>query len=165
MRITSLRHAIKEIFLGKRGIVQMDTMWLPLSVMLLSDSQDGEMPPVTLSIYLIVSILCWGFVCTYINDITDRKQDMVAAKKRWLACLPPSIGLILVFFHLRCRGSSPYCGRRTALGSFGLWHCGFLRYLLFGEASKIQGARVLGSFYIRIGIRHGVRISAVALSV
>ena len=74
----------------------MSSLWLPLVLIIQSNPINDLRANFTTSLYLIVAILCWGMACILVNDLSDRKEDYAAGKKRWICQLSNNSGVLIV---------------------------------------------------------------------
>ena len=94
--ISFWKYALRESILGKRGIVKESSLWLPLALIIQSGSMNDLRACFNTSLYLIVAIIFWGTACILVNDLSDRKKDHAAGKKRWICQLSNTNGVSII---------------------------------------------------------------------
>ena len=90
-----LLHALREVFLGRRGILKMGQIWLPLSLILFSGSRLAAGSELYASLLLLYAVVSKGLSSILFNDLTDREIDRRAGKERWITSLPSPVGVLL----------------------------------------------------------------------
>lgn len=86
----------KETLRGRRGLLKLNTLWLPAALLLAEDATGTSPSPAALaSIALVVS--SWIFLSTLTNDLSECRQDRAAGKRRWICSLQPPVawGILL----------------------------------------------------------------------
>ena len=73
----------------------MSHLWLSLSVIIHSYSTFDLKIDFYSSLYLFFVVYCKVMFSIQINDLSDRKEDGAAGKKRWILTLPRSMGVFL----------------------------------------------------------------------
>lgn len=91
-----LTRSIREIFLGARGVSKMSHLWLPLSVLLFSDSAIDLKSDLYRSLPLILAVFVRVQFSILANDLSDRQMDLTVGKDRWISHLPRSIGFLVI---------------------------------------------------------------------
>ena len=93
---STLTRGFSEIFGGARGISKMSHLWLPLSVLLISDSaMDLKTYPYR-SLPLILAVFFRVQFSILANDLSDRQIDLTIGKNRWIGNLPRPVGFLVV---------------------------------------------------------------------
>jgi len=94
------KFAAREIFFGPRGIIKMSHLWLPLSFILLGDEADGLKAAFGASLAIIIAVLAKVQFSIQVNDLSDRKRDQEAGKKRWVGFLSKPAGVLVAALFL-----------------------------------------------------------------
>jgi len=90
-----LLDALGQIFLKPRGILKMSQVWLPLSLILSVGTGMDPRREFYGSLCLLFAVLGKGLASILINDLTDRRIDRRAGKKRWITALPSPAGMLI----------------------------------------------------------------------
>jgi len=94
------KFAAREILYGPRGIIKMSHLWLPLSFILLVDEADGLKAAFGASLAIIIAVLAKVQFSIQVNDLSDRKEDQEAGKKRWVGFLSKPAGVLVAALFL-----------------------------------------------------------------
>jgi len=89
---SSVAVAVREIILGKRGLIKVNLLWLPLATYLSFVKSEGGQDRVLLFFLIFLSISCWALGNILANDLCDFQADMEAGKQRWICALRPQVG-------------------------------------------------------------------------
>ncbi|MFC1504380.1 UbiA family prenyltransferase, partial [Spirochaetota bacterium] len=101
MSIKSFLYTIAhESIIGKRGFVKIASIWFPLALIIYSIDIQNNRNLLLLSISTVVAVLCWAMSCVLINNVTDRKTDLHAGKKRWTSIISGKKGTIIALILL-----------------------------------------------------------------
>ena len=85
-----------EALWGRRGLLKINTLWLPIAV-LLAENSAGNAPPLAVLASIALVVTTWIFLSTLTNDLSECRQDRAAGKRRWICSLPPVVswGILL----------------------------------------------------------------------
>jgi hypothetical protein len=89
------RQFIRETVLGRRGLIKMNSLWLPAGFILLGSTRIQASRPLFQPALLAAAVLCWSFASTAFNDLAERSEDRAAGKTRWMALLPDPIARLV----------------------------------------------------------------------
>ncbi len=87
-------------FFGRRGLLKVNSLWLPLAVLLLSETGADAGGCLLRLSGLFAAVVSWAFVSTLSNDRVEKDDDSAAGKSRWVGALPTAkaVFIILAFF-------------------------------------------------------------------
>jgi len=85
--------ALLQVLIGPRGILKMGHIWLPLSLILAGGTPIAPGARLSISLYLLLAVVCKGLSSILVNDLTDKEIDAAAGKKRWIVSLPSPAGV------------------------------------------------------------------------
>jgi len=88
--------AVREIILGKRGLIKVNLLWLPLATYLSFIKPEKRQDAVLLFFLIFLSIACWALGNILANDLCDFQADFEAGKQRWICALRPQVGRAVV---------------------------------------------------------------------
>lgn len=88
--------AVREIILGKRGLIKVNLLWLPLAVYLSLIKPEKGQEAILLFFLIFLSSACWALGNILANDLCDLQADFEAGKKRWICALRPQAGRVVV---------------------------------------------------------------------
>ncbi|MFC2163820.1 UbiA family prenyltransferase [Acidobacteriota bacterium] len=88
--------AVREIILGKRGLIKVNLLWLPLATYLSFVQPEGGQDRVLLFSLIFLSISCWALGNILANDLCDFQADLEAGKQRWICTLRTQVGRAIV---------------------------------------------------------------------
>jgi 4-hydroxybenzoate polyprenyltransferase len=119
--------ALREMLLGKRGLIKLNLLWLPMAVYVSFFKPEEDQDMVLIFLLLFLSIGCWALGNILANDLCDSQIDLEAGKKRWICALHPQIGaavvalIIAAGFGIQIFGGSwPAVGTYFGATAFGL---------------------------------------------
>jgi 4-hydroxybenzoate polyprenyltransferase len=78
----------RESIYGRRGIIKINSLWLPSGLVLLGNARTLVSRPLFRLTLLAAAVLCWSFASTLANDLSERAADRAAGKTRWIGLLP-----------------------------------------------------------------------------
>jgi len=118
--------AFRESVLGKRGLIKLNLLWLPMAVYLSFFTPEKDQGAILIFFSVFLSIGCWALGNILANDLCDSRIDLEAGKKRWICALSPQVGgavVVLIFalglgiqiFGASWPGFAAYAGA-TAIG-------------------------------------------------
>jgi len=90
------RQVVGEVFWGRRGLVKVASVWLPLAVFGSLDDLGGRAKSSSVCLLILASVACWALGSILVNDLADRKADQAAGKHRWILRLPLWAGAFTV---------------------------------------------------------------------
>ncbi len=79
----------QESIWGKRGLIKINNLWLPLAVILNLVSRSSNDALFIPCLAIIVSVIAWSLSCILTNDLADVEDDVSARKRRWIQHLSP----------------------------------------------------------------------------
>jgi len=85
-----------ETLWGKRGLIKVNHLWLPLGVILSTDAFEQQRPLWLECLRILAIIACWSQASILVNDIADRQEDGSLGKLRWIDRLPTGLGAWVV---------------------------------------------------------------------
>lgn len=94
------RRAARHVLWSKRGVSKTGTIWLPVSVMLLSQAEPRLRGAWVACLLLFAASVCRTQALILANDLADRAEDRAAGKDRWIAGLPLPVGVAVSFLLL-----------------------------------------------------------------
>jgi 4-hydroxybenzoate polyprenyltransferase len=80
--------------------MKMSHLWLPLSLLLLADAAGGLKAAFRASLAIVLAVLAKVQFSIQINDLSDRKEDQEAGKKRWGSALSKSAAVLVAALFL-----------------------------------------------------------------
>jgi len=89
---SSVAVAVREIILGKRGLIKVNLLWLPLATYFSFFRPVEGQDRVLLFFLVFLSIACWAMGNILANDLCDFQIDLEAGKQRWICALRPQVG-------------------------------------------------------------------------
>lgn len=92
--------AVREVVLGKRGLIKINLWWLPLAVYYSFSNPVHGQDRILLFFLLFLSTACWALGNILANDLCDYQIDLEAGKKRWICALRPQVSravVVLIF--------------------------------------------------------------------
>lgn len=92
----SLRYCLQEIILGKRGLIKVNFLWLPLAILLSTQVSDFNMDLILTGFLIFITVSCWILATILTNDLSDSADDRSANKVRWIGTLPGAASLSLI---------------------------------------------------------------------
>jgi len=111
--------AFREIVLGKRGLIKVNLLWLPMATYLSFLVPEKGQERVLLFVLIFLSISFWALGNILANDLCDFKIDLEAGKQRWICALRPQIGAALVALIFAVGlGIQIFGGSWASLGSY-----------------------------------------------
>ncbi len=90
------RQVIQQSLWGKRGVSKTGTLWLPIAVMLSTQSATQLSSAWLVCLLLFAASACRTQALILANDLTDRTEDLAAGKERWIQRFSPTGGVGVV---------------------------------------------------------------------
>jgi 4-hydroxybenzoate polyprenyltransferase len=85
----------REALWGRRGLLKVNTIWLPIAV-LLAEKPAGDAPSLAALAAIALVVITWIFLSTLTNDLSECGQDSAAGKQRWICATPPLVAYGIV---------------------------------------------------------------------
>lgn len=145
LKMSLLLSILNESILGRRGIIKRSSIWLPLAFSIQLQDVFSYRESFFLSLYLIISVQCWGMTSIFVNDIRDMLHDRETGKNRWIAQLPKwKSCLIIISFALTGFLFILFTGRCAIVS---LYLCGmFFGYFYSLPPFRFKDRGILGLF-------------------
>ncbi len=97
-------YSIREIFIGKRGLVKTNTLWFPLAVMATLNVHTLHHKPLMRMLQIYMPVACWSIVSIIANDLADRRADTRTDKWRWIFDVHPATAILVVLLLILAGG-------------------------------------------------------------
>ena len=91
-------HIARESIWGRRGLLKVNSLWLPLSLLLLEHAETAASRPLSWLYSSSLTVICWIFVSILANDLSECEQDLTAGKRRWICLFSKPTAVILILF-------------------------------------------------------------------
>ena len=91
---------LREVLLGKRGLIKANLLWLPLAVFFSFYNSESREDVLFLFFLIFLSVACWALGNILANDLCDLQIDLESGKQRWICTLRPQVGravVVLIF--------------------------------------------------------------------
>ena len=90
-------HLARESLLGNRGLTKAVMALLTWAVIrTLEESRPVPGGDAAGFFRILFVVVCWILVCILTNDLADRREDLAAGKKRWIARLPLGAAVLVI---------------------------------------------------------------------
>lgn len=111
--------ALGETILGKRGLIKLNLLWLPLATYFsFLKPADGQGFLVVFFL-IFLSTACWALGNILANDLCDFQADFEAEKRRWICVLRPQIaGTVVALIFAVGLGIQIFAGSWHSLCSY-----------------------------------------------
>jgi 4-hydroxybenzoate polyprenyltransferase len=93
----------EESLWGRRGIIKVNLLWLPLAVALFQKSAETGHSGAAVSFEVFLAAVFWLSASILANNLGDCRDDRAAGKPRWICRLPRGAGAAVVLL-LICAG-------------------------------------------------------------
>jgi 4-hydroxybenzoate polyprenyltransferase len=86
----------EESLWGRRGIIKVNLLWLPLAVALFQKSAETRQNGAAVSFQVFLAAVFWLSASILANNLGDCRDDRAAGKPRWVCGLPRGAGAAVV---------------------------------------------------------------------
>lgn len=138
-RLMSLRALAVQVLWERRGLTKAVHCGLPLAGLILQGPSMAPRPAAIASLAVLVACIVFAHVSILVNDLSDRRVDAEAGKRRWSSRLRPATGIVLAALLAAAGGLGLLPGPSTtrSLSAYGA-------ALLLGVAYSVRPFRFKG---------------------